>query len=34
MAGWTIVVSNVPRRPLSLEESLVVLTVRWQIEMY
>ena len=32
MAGWTIVVSNVPRRLLSLEESLVVLTVRWQIE--
>jgi len=32
LAGWTIVVSNVPRRLLSLEESLVVLTVRWQIE--
>jgi hypothetical protein len=26
------VVSNVPRRRLRLEESLVVLTVRWQIE--
>jgi len=32
LAGWTIVVSNVPRRLLSVEESLVVLTVRWQIE--
>jgi hypothetical protein len=32
LAGWTIVVSNVPRRLLSLQESLVVLTVRWQIE--
>ena len=32
LAGWTIVVSNVPRRLLSLEECLVVLTVRWQIE--
>ncbi len=32
LAGWTIVVSNVPRRRLSLPECLVVLTVRWQIE--
>lgn len=32
LVGWTIVVRNVPRRRLSLEESLVVLTVRWQIE--
>ena len=32
LAGWTIVVSNVPRRLLSLQECLVVLTVRWQIE--
>jgi hypothetical protein len=32
LAGWTIVVTNVPRRMLSLEETLVVLTVRWQIE--
>ena len=32
LAGWTIVVSNVPRRLLSLEECLVVLTVRWQVE--
>jgi hypothetical protein len=32
LAHWTIVVSHVPRRLLSLEESLVVLRVRWQIE--
>jgi len=32
LAGWTIVVTNVPRRLLNLEEILVVLTVRWQIE--
>jgi len=33
LAGWIIVVTNVPRRLLSLEETLVVLTVRWQIEL-
>jgi hypothetical protein len=33
LAGWSIVVTNVPRRLLSLEETLVVLTVRWQIEL-
>lgn len=33
LAGWSIVVTNVPRRLLSLEEVLVVLTVRWQIEV-
>ncbi len=33
LAGWIIVVSNVPRRMLSLQETLVVLTVRWQIEL-
>lgn len=32
LADWTIVVSNVPRRLLSLVESLVLLEVRWQIE--
>jgi DDE family transposase len=32
LADWTIVVSNVPRRLLSVEEALVVLGVRWQIE--
>jgi hypothetical protein len=32
LAGWIIVVTNVPRRLLSLDETLVVLTVRWQIE--
>ena len=33
LAGWIMVVTNVPRRVLSLEETLVVLTVRWQIEL-
>jgi hypothetical protein len=33
LAGWIIVVTNVPRRLLSLEATLVVLTVRWQIEL-
>jgi hypothetical protein len=33
LAGWSMVVTNVPRRMLSLEEVLVVLTVRWQVEM-
>src|SRR5579859_4459572 len=32
LAGWTILVSNVPRRLLMAEETLVVLTARWQIE--
>jgi hypothetical protein len=33
LASWIMVVTNVPRRLLSLEEVLVVLTVRWQIEL-
>lgn len=33
LAGWIIVVTNVPRRLLSLQEVLVVLTVRWQVEL-
>lgn len=32
LAGWTIVVSNVPRSRLSLPEALVLLRLRWQIE--
>ena len=32
LAGWTIVVSNVPRARLSLPEALVLLRLRWQIE--
>ena len=32
LADWTIVVSNVPRRLLSLPACLVLLGVRWQIE--
>lgn len=33
LAGWIIVVTNVPRRLLSLEETLLVLTVRGPIEL-
>jgi hypothetical protein len=33
LAGWTIVVSNVPRARLSLPEALVLLRLRWQIEL-
>ncbi|GHO82393.1 IS4 family transposase [Dictyobacter formicarum] len=32
LAGWTIVVSNVPHARLSLPEALVLLRLRWQIE--
>jgi DDE family transposase len=32
LAGWTIVVTNVPRGRLSLPEALVLLRLRWQIE--
>jgi hypothetical protein len=32
LAGWTIVVTNVPRRLVSLPEALVLLRLRWQIE--
>lgn len=32
LAGWTVVVSNVPRARLSLPEALVLLRLRWQIE--
>ena len=32
LAGWTIVVTNVPRAQLSLPEALVLLRLRWQIE--
>jgi hypothetical protein len=33
LAGWLLLVTNVPTRLLSLAETLVVLTVRWQIEL-
>ncbi len=33
LAGWLILVTNVPRRLLSLAETLVVLSVRWQVEL-
>lgn len=32
LAGWTIVVTNVPRARLSLPEALFLLRLRWQIE--
>jgi hypothetical protein len=32
LAGWTILVTNVPRARLSLPEALVLLRLRWQIE--
>lgn len=32
LAGWTIVVTNVPQARLSLPEGLVLLRLRWQIE--
>ena len=32
LAGWTIVLTNVPRRHLSTEQVLVSLRLRWQIE--
>lgn len=32
LAGWTLVVTNVPRAWLSLPEALVLLRLRWQIE--
>ena len=32
LAGWTIVLTNVPRRRLSAEQVLVILRLRWQIE--
>lgn len=32
LAGWTILVTNVPRARLSIGEALVLLRLRWQIE--
>ncbi len=32
LAGWTIVLTNVPRRRLSTEQVLLILRLRWQIE--
>ena len=32
LAGWTILVTNVPRRRLTSEQVLVILRLRWQIE--
>lgn len=33
LAGWTIVVTTVPAALLSLEEALILLRLRWQIEL-
>ena len=33
MCDWTIVVSNVPKEKLSLKEALILLRIRWQIEL-
>src|SRR5438067_5629859 len=33
LADWTIVLTNVPRERLSVQEALVLLRVRWQIEL-
>ncbi len=33
LANWTIIVSNVPRYLLSLEQAFVVMQARWQIEL-
>jgi hypothetical protein len=33
LAAWTILVTNVPAEMLSLQEALVMLRVRWQIEL-
>src|SRR5947207_13126423 len=33
LAGWTILVTNVPAALLSLEEALVLARARWQIEL-
>ena len=33
LADWTIVVTNVPRAMLSFAEALVLLRIRWQIEL-
>ena len=33
LAEWTLVITNVPRRLLSTQEMLIVLRLRWQIEL-
>jgi len=33
LADWTIILTNVPRELLSVQEALVLLRVRWQIEL-
>jgi hypothetical protein len=32
LADWTILLTNIPRRLLSLPEELVMARLRWQIE--
>jgi IS4 transposase len=33
LADWTILITNVPPEQLSLEEALVLIRARWQIEL-
>ena len=33
LADWTVAITNVPRRMLSLAEALVLMRLRWQIEL-
>ncbi len=33
LADWTILITNVPRAKLSVEEALVLIRARWQIEL-
>lgn len=33
LAAWTLVITNVPPETLSLQEALVLLRVRWQVEL-
>jgi hypothetical protein len=33
LAAWTLVLTNVPQEKLSIQEALVLLKVRWQIEL-
>jgi hypothetical protein len=33
LADWTLVITNVPEEKLSLQEALILLRVRWQVEL-
>lgn len=34
LADWTIVITNVPKEQLSVADAMVLLTIRWQIELF